>query len=619
MTQVPLTDTWGLSEHDEELVKLCATNLLEDVPELGVAVACHIHDQAPEIGGDPAAIEATRRSCVANLRELCIMLRAGLPATAHETPTEALEYARFMRGRGVGLPAIHRCYQLGVSMFSAVAAGEFERCADDVTAVRRMAAAVDAFVWGYAGRVLERLGEEYGGDHDNGVPGLESPVWRDPTSARAAAEFLAGRATTHDSAVTQARRTAEAALDRFQAIIDAAARNERVGRRLAQARTSVRIELADEPDLFLTLLMDGKTIAATRADVPAEIELSLSSVDLERTRSEDFNLSMAIARGRVQVAGPVRKFLRVMPIVRRLPDPTEAEAEGRLPPGAPTNGARSDAEPRFDPETESVLERAAHYESRRDGPHYEEEAPGHFWSIECRGVYKTLGADVVLNGLDVGIPEGMITVVLGPSGTSKSVFISHLVGLMLPDRGEVRVHGQSVAELRTNQLVELRRRFGILFQDGALFGSMNVFDNVAFPLRKQGDLPESDIKRLVDSCRADVGLGGAGERMPSDLTVEMRERAGIARALVMDPEIVVFDEPDAVLGDLIKRLHAEHGGTYVVITHDVAAARRVADYLVVLWNGRIVQSGDRDDMFTSPNPFVRQFLAGRSTAPVGTN
>jgi phospholipid/cholesterol/gamma-HCH transport system ATP-binding protein len=196
---------------------------------------------------------------------------------------------------------------------------------------------------------------------------------------------------------------------------------------------------------------------------------------------------------------------------------------------------------------------------------------------------------------------------------------------MFPDKGDILVHGRNVAELRMSELLEMRRRFGILFQDGALFGSMNVYDNVAFPLRQHTDLSEEAIAAIVHQRLAEVGLSGAGDRAPSELSGGMRKRAGFARALVLDPEIVMFDEPDsgldpvrtALLCELIQQMHTEHGGTYIVITHDIASARRIAEYLVVLWKGRIVQAGDRDDMFTSRNPFVRQFLAGQARGPLG--
>jgi phospholipid/cholesterol/gamma-HCH transport system ATP-binding protein len=614
------------SSRDEELIRLCATNLLELVPDLGVAMARHIHEQIPGLGGleDRTALDATRRSCAANMREICIMLRAGLPATAHETPSDALDYVRFMRARGVGYASVLKAYQLGVSMFQGVAAPEFQRCAEDTSSLQRSLDAVRAFVWVYIDRVTERLGEEYGTVREQ-RPDADDPVWSNPSSTEAARAFCqdqAVRAPDQRHGVTDARSQAARSLERFRAAIEDAALDEHVARRLGQADTTLRIELADEPDLAITLGLQPAQIEVGSGNVPAEVEIVISSVDLERLWSTDFHLAMAIARGRVVVDGPVRKFLRVMPIVRQLAPSDVAEAHDGIAAEEPGEG---EEESRFSPATRAILDQAADYQFHQGALGYAEQEPGYYWSIECRDVYKSFGSNVVLNGLNVGIPEGMITVVLGPSGTGKSVLISHLIGLMFPDQGQVLVHGSSVAKLRMSQLLELRRKFGILFQDGALFGSMNVYDNVAFPLRQHTDLSEPEIAEIVNQRLGEVGLSGIGDRAPAELSGGMRKRAGFARALVLDPEIVMFDEPDsgldpvrtALLCELIQQMHAEHGGTYIVITHDIASARRIAEYLVVLWRGRIVQSGDRDDMFTSPNPFVRQFLAGQPQGPLG--
>ncbi|MGE4425083.1 MAG: ABC transporter ATP-binding protein [Solirubrobacteraceae bacterium] len=254
-----------------------------------------------------------------------------------------------------------------------------------------------------------------------------------------------------------------------------------------------------------------------------------------------------------------------------------------------------------------------------------EERPGDFWSVEARDVVKRFGATPVLNGLSLGIPEGAITVVLGPSGTGKSVLIKHLIGLLFPDRGDVLVHGRSVPHMELRELLEMRRRFGVLFQDGALYGSMNVFDNVAFPVRQHTDLSEAAVTDIVQRRLDDVGLGDVGHRRPNELSGGMRKRAGFARALVLEPEIVVFDEPDsgldpvrtALLCELIETMHAEHGGTYVVITHDIASARRIGEFLAVLWKGRVVASGPGQEMLDSDNPMVQQFLAGMPRGPLG--
>jgi phospholipid/cholesterol/gamma-HCH transport system ATP-binding protein len=196
---------------------------------------------------------------------------------------------------------------------------------------------------------------------------------------------------------------------------------------------------------------------------------------------------------------------------------------------------------------------------------------------------------------------------------------------MFPDMGDIRVHGESVTDMRMSQLLEMRKRFGILFQDGALFGSMNVFDNVAFPLRQNTDMSERDIAEIVHHHLAEVGLAGTERKMPAELSGGMRKRAGFARALVLEPEIVLFDEPDsgldpvrtALLCSLIRQVHAANGGTYLVITHDIASARRIGEYLALMWKGRIIEAGDRQQMFGSENPFVRQFLTGQPQGPLG--
>jgi phospholipid/cholesterol/gamma-HCH transport system ATP-binding protein len=246
-------------------------------------------------------------------------------------------------------------------------------------------------------------------------------------------------------------------------------------------------------------------------------------------------------------------------------------------------------------------------------------------AIEFVDVHKSFGRNHVLRGLNMALPEDQISMIIGPSGTGKSVCIKHIVGLLYPDEGDVIVHGQSIPGLRDADLFELRKKFGVLFQDGALFGSMNLYDNVAFPLRQHTEKGEDEIADIVNRRLSEVGLSAANEKMPNELSGGMRKRAGFARALVLEPDIVLFDEPDsgldpvrtALLCELIQEIHEENGGAYVVITHDIMSARRVAEHISVLWKGRIVESGPAEELFNSENAFVRQFLSGESQGPLG--
>jgi phospholipid/cholesterol/gamma-HCH transport system ATP-binding protein len=246
-------------------------------------------------------------------------------------------------------------------------------------------------------------------------------------------------------------------------------------------------------------------------------------------------------------------------------------------------------------------------------------------TVEFIDVVKRFGRNTVLDGLNLGVPDGMITMILGPSGTGKSVCIKHVVGLLYPDEGDVLVHGDSVPDMTDDELFEMRKKFGVLFQDGALFGSMNLYDNTAFPLRQHTEKSEDEIREIVTRRLREVGLSGAEDKMPNELSGGMRKRAGFARALVLEPEIVLFDEPDsgldpvrtALLCDLIREVHEENGGTYIVITHDIASARRLAEYMAILWRGKIVEAGMKNELFESENQFVRQFLSGESAGPLG--
>ena len=246
-------------------------------------------------------------------------------------------------------------------------------------------------------------------------------------------------------------------------------------------------------------------------------------------------------------------------------------------------------------------------------------------SMEVRGVHKSFGPYDILTGLDLNFVDDAITTILGPSGTGKSVLIKHLVGLLQPDQGEVMIFGQDIWKISKQERYDLRKRFGVLFQDGALFGSMNIFDNVAFPLRKHTDRPESEIREVVMDRLSEVGLEQAAAKLPSEISGGMRKRAGFARALILEPDIVLFDEPDSgldpvrtsLLNDVILDMHDRHKGTYMVVTHDIRTARKVSDYVGVIWKGKAVHYSAAEEAFNSSDPFVRQFLSGESAGPLG--
>jgi phospholipid/cholesterol/gamma-HCH transport system ATP-binding protein len=635
-------ETAGLPAQDAEFIRSMATLFIDVLDEFGAAMARHIHEQEPRLSslGDDEAVAATRASCTGNMREIFSMLRAGLPAVSHDTPPQALEYARFLRGRGAGYETVVGGYQYGVAMFRDVLALELPTRVEDRTRLARIAEAADEFLFAYIGTILDRLLKEFDGQSAPWHPAATDAVLANPASVEAARRFrdeqiAQGSWLADVPEHSRAHAQSERVLESFAASIESAADDPEISRRLALADTRVEVILADEPDLSLILLLDRTPIELRRGgggEDDAEVKLEIASFDLAHLLSGEFKLAMAIARGRARASGPVRKFLTIVPILRSL-------HAGQGEDGPTTNG-RDGADTAaiseqldddgqeasgFSAQQRELLDEAAEYVHHSGALAVEESHAGDFWSVECIDVYKAFGRNRVLNGLNLGIPEGMITVILGPSGTGKSVLINHMIGLMFPDHGDVLVHGASVPNKRRSELFEMRRGFGILFQDGALFGSMNIYDNVAFPLREQTNKSEDEIRQIVDQRLEEVGLTEAKGRMPSEVSGGMKKRAGFARALVMEPKIVMFDEPDsgldpvrtALLCDLIRKIHAQHGGTYIVITHDIASARRLGDYIAVLWKGRIVESGDAERMFNSDNPFVRQFLAGAADGPLG--
>jgi phospholipid/cholesterol/gamma-HCH transport system ATP-binding protein len=245
--------------------------------------------------------------------------------------------------------------------------------------------------------------------------------------------------------------------------------------------------------------------------------------------------------------------------------------------------------------------------------------------IELRNVHKAFGKFKVLDGVTCRIPKGEITVLMGPSGTGKSVCLRHIVGLLPPDSGDVFVADRDVPMLNEGELLELRRGIGMLFQDGALFSSMSLYDNVAFPLRQHTKKSESDIREIVMDRLTEVGLAGAEKRMPNELSGGMRKRAGFARALVMEPRILLFDEPDSgldpvrttLLCDLIREISAKYKASSIVVSHDVGAVRRFADNIGILYKGKMRHFGNKKEIEDSDDEFVRQFFNASSDGPLG--
>ena len=244
--------------------------------------------------------------------------------------------------------------------------------------------------------------------------------------------------------------------------------------------------------------------------------------------------------------------------------------------------------------------------------------------ISIRGLRRRLGAKQVLDGVDLEIATGETVVVLGPSGTGKSVLLKHIIGLMKPDAGSIEVDGEQVVGRRERELNLMRRRFGMLFQGAALFDSMTVGENVALALREHTPLAEDEIRGRVAERLEWVGLKNMEAMRPASLSGGMRKRVGLARAVVMDPQFILYDEPttglDPIMADVIDRLirglQRRMGVTSVVVTHDLKSAFKLGDRLGMLLGGRIVHEGTPQEMQASRDPVVRQFLEGTSEGPI---
>ncbi len=239
-------------------------------------------------------------------------------------------------------------------------------------------------------------------------------------------------------------------------------------------------------------------------------------------------------------------------------------------------------------------------------------------------LHKAFGGQEVLRGVNLELETGKITTIIGGSGSGKTVLLKHLNALLLPDCGSVMVDGTDITKIGEGRLNTIRQKFGVLFQGAALLDSMTIYDNVAFPLREKTKMTESEIAKRVDERLNQVGLAGMGYKFPAEVSGGMKKRAGLARALAMEPEIVLFDEPttglDPLLGksihELIRKMHETFGFTGVIVSHDIPEVFKISDRVAMLANGVIAEAGPTREFLASNNPVVRQFVEGDVEGPL---
>ncbi|MEO9326960.1 ABC transporter ATP-binding protein [Gordonia aurantiaca] len=245
--------------------------------------------------------------------------------------------------------------------------------------------------------------------------------------------------------------------------------------------------------------------------------------------------------------------------------------------------------------------------------------------VSVEGLTKSFGSQNIWRDVTLTLPEGEVSALLGPSGTGKSVFLKTLIGLLHPEQGSVIIDGTDITKCSAKELYEIRKLFGVLFQDGALFGSMSLYDNIAFPLREHTKKKEHEIRDIVMEKIDLVGLTGAEDKLPGEISGGMRKRAGLARALVLDPQIILCDEPDsgldpvrtAYISQLLIDINAQIDATILIVTHNINIARTIPDNIGMLFRKELVMFGPREQLLTSEQPVVKQFLAGDRFGPIG--
>jgi phospholipid/cholesterol/gamma-HCH transport system ATP-binding protein len=244
--------------------------------------------------------------------------------------------------------------------------------------------------------------------------------------------------------------------------------------------------------------------------------------------------------------------------------------------------------------------------------------------IRVENVHKRYGGQKVLDGISFEITTGSVTTIIGGSGAGKSVLIRLMIGLDQPDSGAIFIDGENIVGMKPAKLNAIRRRFGVLFQDAALFDSLSVKENVAFPLREHRRLNEKEIQRIIREKLAKVGMSGHEDKFPAQLSGGMRKRVGLARALALEPDVVFFDEPttglDPIIQGLIFRLivstHADRPSTYVLVSHDIQGVLKISDEIRLLLNGKIAAEGTPQEISGSSDPLIQQFITGSPTGPI---
>jgi phospholipid/cholesterol/gamma-HCH transport system ATP-binding protein len=247
--------------------------------------------------------------------------------------------------------------------------------------------------------------------------------------------------------------------------------------------------------------------------------------------------------------------------------------------------------------------------------------------ISLQNLWKSFDKRQVLQDMSIDVEQGESLVIVGGSGTGKSVTLKHIIGLLKPDKGRVVIDGHDLTTMKEVELNEFRRRFGMAFQEGALFDSMSVFENIAFPLRRHTKMSAKEIRDRVDECLEDVHLHNVSKKRPSELSGGMRRRVGFARAISLKPEILLFDEPTTgldpvisdVIAELIEEMDVKLGTTTVTITHDMKVAFKIADRVAMLYQGHIIEQGTPEEFQRSKNPIVEQFIEGRAQGPLTDN